>query len=156
MTAILGGNSFTIEDEIENLPATRSSPLMFCHHCNPGFPVLDGGNTRLHSEFSSDYCEIDVPVERSAWQFYRRPGPHTSLVDRCYYHRPVADAEGNVTLVLSRSAVDEESAGPTTELGLYFKYPQALMPQLMQWNHMVAGEYICGLEPGNAGMKGRQ
>ena len=30
------------------------------------------------------------------------------------------------------------------------------MKQLTTWSHMVAGEYICGIEPGNANMLGRE
>ena len=41
------------------------------------------------------------------------------------------------------------------ELALYLKYQKALLPELTQWNHLIGGEYICGLEPGNASMKGR-
>ena len=46
ITAVLGGNNFKIEDEIENLSLTRESPLMFAYHCNPGFPIMDGNGTR--------------------------------------------------------------------------------------------------------------
>ena len=38
-------------------------------------------------------------------------------------------------------------------LGLYFRYPHEEMQQLTTWSHMVAGEYICGLEPGNSNMQ---
>ena len=56
MTAVLGGSSISIEDEIENLSTSRAAPLMFAYHCNPGFPVLDGANSRLdfHSARSED------------------------------------------------------------------------------------------------------
>ena len=40
-------------------------------------------------------------------------------------------------------------------MGLYFRYPLACMKQLTTWSHMVRGEYICGIEPGNANMRGR-
>ena len=30
------------------------------------------------------------------------------------------------------------------------------MEQLTQWSHVIAGEYICGIEPGNATMLGRK
>jgi hypothetical protein len=35
-------------------------------------------------------------------------------------------------------------------LGLYFRYPWEQMRQLTTWSHMVRGEYICGIELGNA------
>ena len=30
------------------------------------------------------------------------------------------------------------------------------MKQLSTWSHMVKGEYICGIEPGNQNMLGRE
>ena len=153
ITAALGGNSFRISDEIENL-STRPSPLMFCYHCNPGFPILDGPATRLalHSEYSFDKDAPDTALGPETWGRFAPPGSHTdaTLVDRVWYHQPRAAADGMVTLVLHCRAEGSRA------LALYFKYPAAEMAQLTTWSHMVAGEYICGLEPGNANMLGRE
>ena len=79
ITAKLGGTSFRVDDVVENLSASRASPLMFCYHCNPGFPVLDGTRSRLdfHSAHSFDRDEAQVPAqahgEPSAYGRFRPP-----------------------------------------------------------------------------------
>ena len=57
-----------------------------------------------------------------------------------------------VTLLLHRGGGESDGGGG---FGLYFRYPFAEMQQLTTWSHMVQGEYICGLEPGNANMQVR-
>ena len=60
ITAVLGESSFRIDDEVENLSSSRASPLMFCYHCNPGFPILNGAESRLDldSSFSFDTSKV--------------------------------------------------------------------------------------------------
>ena len=82
------------------------------------------------------------------------PLSEASLVDRVWIHQPTTQsADGTVTLLLHRRADEDQ---PSKDFALYFRYPLSQMKQLTTWSHMVKGEYICGLEPGNANMLGRE
>ena len=83
-------------------------------------------------------------MDSSVWGSFRAPGPHTNeeLVDRVWFHNPEAADDGTHTIVLHSRGSD--SGRP---MGLYFRYDLEQMPELTTWSHMVAGEYICGIEP---------
>jgi hypothetical protein len=86
VSAVLGENKFVIEDEVTNLSGSRPSPLMLAYHCNPGFPILNGAQSRIdfHSSRSVDKDAPDVAVAPSAWSGFLPPGSHEdeSRVDR--------------------------------------------------------------------------
>ena len=83
-------------------------------------------------------------MDSSVWGSFDAPGPHTNeeLVDRVWFHNPEAADDGTHTIVLHSRGSD--SGRP---MGLYFRYDLEQMPELTTWSHMVAGEYICGIEP---------
>ena len=157
ITAVLGENSFRVEDEVENLSRSRESPLMFAYHCNPGFPVLSPqSRLDLHSARTVDRLDPTRAVGREVYSSFAPPGSHeeTALVDRVWFHEPVAADDGTVTLLIHHGTGEGEG-DPDRAFGLFFRYPYEEMTQLTTWSHMVRGEYICGLEPGNANMRGR-
>ena len=83
-------------------------------------------------------------MDSSVWGSFRAPGPHTNeeLVDRVWFHNPEAADDGTHTIVLH-----SRGSGSGRPMGLYFRYDLEQMPELTTWSHMVAGEYICGIEP---------
>ena len=83
-------------------------------------------------------------MDSSVWGTFHAPGPHTNeeLVDRVWFHNPEADDDGTHTIVLH-----SRGSGSGRPMGLYFRYDLEQMPELTTWSHMVAGEYICGIEP---------
>jgi hypothetical protein len=97
VTAVLGGSTIHIEDEVENLSSSRSTPLMFAYHCNPGFPILDGTNSRLdfHTSQSEDRDAPGIAVPRESWSSFAPPGSHEDpeLVDRVWFHQPIPTAD---------------------------------------------------------------
>ena len=59
-----------------------------------------------------------------------------------------ADADGTV-----RAAVVNRAFGDG--LGLAFTWNKRQLPYLNQWKHTALGEYVTGIEPGNATVLGR-
>lgn len=115
---------------------------------------------------SEDAAALSAALTLPEWMCYYPPGSHEDpkVVDRCWCHDPVASAnDGKVTIVLHNMQTQAgagsgtgSSSSADTGLGIYFRYPKEGMEQLTQWSHMIAGEYICGIEPGNATMLGRK
>ncbi|MBT4504466.1 MAG: aldose 1-epimerase family protein [Gemmatimonadetes bacterium] len=143
ISTVLGEKCLRIHDRIENLGADRS-PLMFVYHCNPGFPLLDAG-TRLvlHAKKSTEWLE---DREVNPEEFTVATGPKKKEHDDVYVHRPRADRQGNVHVGLINDRL---------QLGLYWKFPIAEIPLVNHWQHFHRGNYVTGIEPGNASMLGR-
>jgi hypothetical protein len=112
-----------------------------------GFPILNGSESRLdlHSSFSFDTNDHEAAVDRTVWGSFHAPGSHTdeALVDRVWFHEPIASDDGTHTIVLHSKGASK-TGGP---IGLFFRYDVKQLPELTTWSHMVAGEYICGIEP---------
>lgn len=99
----------------------------------------------LQSSFSFDTNDHEASVDCSEWGTFCAPGSHTdeTLVDRVWFHQPVADDDGTYTIVLHSKRASSSGGA----LGLFFRYDLRQLPELTTWSHMVAGEYICGIEP---------
>ena len=143
ISMVLGEKRLRIRDRIENLGSERS-PLMFAYHTNPGFPLLNAG-TRVvvHSEKSTEWLE-DQEVGPEDYTVARRPGKEP--VPDVFVHRPVADAQGRVNVGLINDRL---------ELGLYWTFAKKELPVLTHWQNFHRGNYVTGIEPGNASMLGR-
>ena len=143
ISTVLGEKCIRIHDRIENLDS-KPTPLMFAYHCNPGFPLLDAG-TRLvvHSTKSTEWLNDD---QVGPEDYAVAAAPSNGDQDDVYIHRPRADRQGNVHLGMINDRL---------KLGLYWKYPKKEMPMLTQWQHFERGDYVGGVEPGNASMLGR-
>ncbi len=143
ISMVLGEKCFRIHDRIENHDVNRS-PLMFVYHCNPGFPLLDEGtrvtiNSTLSTEWLEDK-EIGPEVYATA------AAPIEEMHDDVYVHRVKADDDGNGKVGLLNDKLG---------LGVYWKFPQAEVPIVSQWQHFHRGTYVTGIEPGNVSMLGR-
>ena len=143
ITTTLGERRISIHDRVENLGGLRS-PLMLLYHTNPGFPLLDEGTRFLvNSQLSTEWLQ-DRPVDAAEYERARAPEPGAG--DDVYVHRPVPDANGNVTVAL----INDRLA-----YGLQWRIPAAELPLVTQWQHFAAAGYVTGVEPGNCSPLGR-
>ncbi len=143
ITTTLGERRISIHDSVENLGGLRS-PLMLLYHTNPGFPLLDEGTRFLvNSQLSTEWLQ-DCPVDAAVYERARAPEPGAR--DDVYVHRPVPDANGNVSVAL----INDRLA-----YGLQWRMPAAELPLVTQWQHFAAGGYVTGVEPGNCSPLGR-
>ena len=143
ITTTLGERRISIHDRVENLGGLRS-PLMLLYHTNPGFPLLDEGTRFLvNSQLSTEWLQ-DRPVDAAVYE--RAGAPEPGAGDDVYVHRPVPDANGNVSVAL----INDRLA-----YGLQWRMPAAELPLVTQWQHFATAGYVTGVEPGNCSPLGR-
>jgi hypothetical protein len=130
--ATVGGSSFSIRDEVENVGHSRTSH-MFLYHCNAGFPVVDDGSELLvpSSRTTTDY---GVPVD--GYQMMSAPVPNAT--EACFEHEVIAEPAGTVPV-----AVVNRRLG----LGVYQVFRGDQLPHHTVWRMLGEGTYAVGLEP---------
>jgi len=130
--ARVGGCSFSIRDEVENVGHSRTSH-MFLYHCNVGFPVVDEGAELLvpSSRTTTDYS---VPVD--GYQMMSAPVPNAT--EACFEHEVIAEPDGTVPV-----AVVNRRLG----LGVYQVFRSDQLPHHTVWRMLGEGTYAVGLEP---------
>jgi Domain of unknown function (DUF4432) len=130
--AAVGGCSFSIRDEVENVGHSRTSH-MFLYHCNAGFPVVDDGSELLvpSSRTTTDY---GVPVD--GYQIMSAPVPNAT--EACFEHEVIAEPAGTVPV-----AVVNRRLG----LGVYQVFRADQLPHHTVWRMLGEGTYAVGLEP---------
>ena len=141
--SVLGENSITVTDEIEN-QAFRPEPLMLLYHCNMGYPFLDE-NCRLYvpsvkvtgrEEFSEEHVD--------GWD--RIDSPKDNEPEYVFIHEMKTD-ENLDTMVLV--------ANHEQNIGLVIEFNQKNLPYFMEWKSMASGDYVLGLEPSNSSVYGK-
>lgn len=133
----LGATSLVIEDTVRN-DGYRPAPHMVLYHCNFGFPVVSPD-----SELRIDHEEVrprDPAAARGLADHHRFETPQLDYPEQVFFHKVRVDAEG-----FSQAAI----VNPTLKFGGYVRWRAAELPCMGQWKQMTAGEYVCGLEPGN-------
>lgn len=141
----LGESRLFIEDSVENMGFQRI-PHMLLYHINIGFPVVDS-NTRLISPTLSA-TPRDKVAARDADRFAQMQPPKPGFSEQVYFHEMRANSEGKVTAALVNPDLDGG-------FGVYVTYNQSELPYFTQWKMMGEGTYVCGLEPANALVLGR-
>ena len=139
-----GKDEIEIEDTVKN-EGFRTVPHMILYHCNMGWPLLSPTTTvnipnrgiRPRTEFA----------EKMKDEFRKIPEPFDDLEEMCYYYDTLEDPDGMVTV---------EMKNPAEGVGLKLCYGKDTLPQFVQWKNFVKGEYVMGIEPGNATIDGKE
>ena len=137
-----------ITDTIENI-GFRTAPVMILYHFNLGYPLLDE-NTELLSGKSkvtpTDYGDSKKDFK----QYDKFSFPIKDYDFQVFYHdiEPDADNYSNVALV-------NKSYNNGQGIGIRLRYNKDSLPYLIQWKYLAEGEYVCGLEPANSLVRGR-
>ena len=144
ITTVYGCPEIRVTDEIRN-EAFREEPLMLMYHCNMGYPFLD------------ESCRLLLPTERieprdavsraheARWAVM--DPPEDNAEDFVYLHTLRADAAGDTFAAL----VNENR-----QLALRISFNREELPYFGQWKSTGSGDYVMGLEPGNACVYGRR
>ena len=143
ITALLGDTHFRIEDEVINDGFTPAEHMML-YHCNFGFPIV---SPQSHIEVNSQ--EITPRTEIAAqWvaEYDRFNPPVAGYQEQVFFHTVQPDDAGYAEAAI---------VNPVLGLRGYVRYRQAELPMLTEWKMMGAGAYVCGLEPGNGPIDGR-
>lgn len=142
ITAVEGEKSLLIEDEVEN-QGFEDTEFMLLYHFNIGHPVIDEGSRLLTHSTSVVPRDEDAAAQPEPYNEYLAPTPHYK--DIVYYHE-LESVDGRAT-----SAIINESAG----LGVYLAYETEGLDCFTQWKFLGEGNYVAGMEPGNAYVGGR-
>jgi len=136
-----------IEDSVENI-GSITSPLMILYHMNFGFPLLDSESELLVGRAKT------IPRDEEAMKgfdnFSRFSEPIEQFKEKVYFHDIEADNQGNCNVALVNKAFNNGQG-----LGVAIKFNKNSLPYLIQWKQMGAGEYVCGIEPANSLVRGR-
>ena len=145
ITSSFGSSELVIEDTITNNEASTAK-YMLLYHFNFGYPFI-GENTKMI--FPREISAIE-PRTGSARTGLPAWGDIGSPVDECpeevFFHHPESDHGGLVTIRL-------ENAG--LGIGVALSYNGTALPVLTQWKSLRSGEYVIGIEPGTATLRGR-
>lgn len=136
-----------IEDSVENIGSV-TSPLMILYHMNFGFPLLD-----LESELIFGKAKTtprDEEAKEGLDNFSRFSEPIEQFKEKVYFHDIEADGQGNCNVALINRAFNNVQG-----LGVAIKFIKNSLPYLIQWKQMGVGEYVCGIEPSNSFVRGR-
>ena len=136
--SVLGENSITVTDEIEN-QAFRPEPLMLLYHCNVGYPFLN------------ENCELYVPSKKvvgreefSEKHVERWNKLETPIDNECEYvfiHDMQSDDKLDTMVLVANHELN---------IGLTIEFNQKNLPYFMEWKSMASGDYVLGLEPSNS------
>lgn len=143
----LGEPVIHVRDTVENI-GSRPSPFMILYHCNFGHPLLADGAKILSKPHS--VRAKDEESELGLADHTQVQAPDASWEQMVFYHNPVADDDGFVTL-----AIVNRNFNAGQGIGLEMRYRQAELPILTQWKQMGAADYLVGIEPGNCHVEGR-
>ena len=144
ISTALGSNRICIEDSVSN-EGFYPAPHMLLYHFNLGFPLVSE-DTRLDLQVEETRPHDDVAeLGLDYWDQFQPPT--RSYLEQVFIHRPSTN-EAGLTQV--------ELKNPKLGLGLYWSYPTADLPYLMEWKMMGEGAYVIGVEPANCnGLGGR-
>ena len=138
-----GERKLIIEDTFEN-NGFNTQPFMLLYHINFGFPVVSPDSLLLTS--GSDVLPQNDHAATGLLEYARFGEPIHDYRERVFYHRMRETTDGTVWACICNKKLD---------LGAYVRYDPSELPYLIQWKQMGEGDYVCGLEPGNAYPEGR-
>lgn len=143
----VGADHVVLHDRITNFGALPS-PFTILYHVNVGFPLL-GPQAELLVSRTSTVPNNDAARQAGLDRVTRFEEPQPGFAEQVYLHRVIGDAQGH-----ARAACVNRSLGHGG-LGLYVKFPVAVLPVMTEWKMMGAGDYVLGMEPCNVDLMSR-
>jgi len=137
-----------IEDIVENL-GFKSSPLMILYHMNFGFPLMDS-TTKLMLPKNTLTTPRDEEAKKGIQRFDEFFKPIDNFQEQVFIHNIEPDNEGNCNAALINNEFNNGEG-----LGISIKFNKKNLPYLVQWKQASSGDYVCGLEPANSLLGGR-
>lgn len=142
--SVLGENSITVIDEIEN-QAFRPEPLMLLYHCNIGYPFL------------TENCQLYVPTKKVTGredfskehenQWNKMEKPVDNEREYVFIHDIKADKKLDTLVMVVNHDLN---------IGLKLEFNKKNLPYFMEWKSIASGDYVLGLEPSNSSVYGKK
>lgn len=144
----LGENRFWIRDVVTN-EGFKKTGLMLLYHCNVGWPALDE-NSRIIAPSRAVAARDDHARDgREQWNCMDKPTHNYQ--EKCYYHDMAPGRDGMVTVAMLNDQFNAANG-----FGVYVKYSKRELPRFVQWKMMGEQDYVCGFEPCNCTVEGRE
>ncbi|MCR1822092.1 MULTISPECIES: aldose 1-epimerase family protein [Terrisporobacter] len=137
-----GTNRIIIDDVVENA-GFNEEEFMLLYHFNIGHPILD--NTAKLLTHSKEVLPRDKDAKEQNEHYNSYLGPTQDYKDIVYYHN-LEDYND----VCTAAIINEE-----IEMGITLKFNKSELDCFTQWKFTGLGNYVAGIEPGNARVNGR-
>lgn len=147
VSAVMGESRFRIHDIVANEGFNKTG-FMILYHCNIGWPALDAGSRMLAP--SAKVAPRDPEAKNGLDRWYIMDEPIHQYKEKCYYHDMQPDKNGNVTVAMVNNGF------PKNGFGVYVTYSKRELPRFVQWKQMGEQDYVCGFEPCNCTVEGRE
>ena len=131
-----GTNRIIIDDVVENA-GFNEEEFMLLYHFNIGHPILD--NTAKLLTHSKEVLPRDKDAKEQNEHYNSYLGPTQDYKDIVYYND-----------VCTAAIINEE-----IEMGITLKFNKSELDCFTQWKFTGLGNYVAGIEPGNARVNGR-
>ncbi len=135
----------TLQDTVRNIGGLPS-PLMVLYHCNFGWPLVSAESEMISP--AKTVLPRDAAAEVGAHEWNKMAEPTPGYAEQVFYHA-IEVAEGKDTS--QSAAILNRPLG----LGMEVRFDAKTLTQLTQWKQMGFGDYVLGIEPGNAIPEGR-
>ena len=146
ISTIVGSNTIILEDTVRN-EGFEKTPHQMLYHINIGFPVVDE-ETMLLAD--SKVKPRDAEAEKGIDAYNTFEAPQPGYKEQCFYHEVKQDSKGFCDIALVNPAFNQGQG-----LGIHLRYRKNELHRFAQWKNMMAGGYVCGLEPCNCSVQGR-
>lgn len=134
---------FSFVDTVENI-SYHTRPFMLLYHFNMGYPLVSE-DSRLYLPVSNTRPRNAHAAEGlNCWE--KMQSPTADYEEMCYYHTMKKDGKGRSAAVIFNHKLG---------LGLAIHFDACLLDHFIEWKMMGQGDYVIGLEPGNAYVEGR-
>lgn len=146
LSTALSSPAITIEDTITNHGFTRT-PHQWLYHINLGFPLLSE-----HARLWIDSLVVgrDDHAKANLHQCHHFEAPAISVPEQVFYHEVQSDRSKYAHVLLENPTLCDGEG-----LALWLRYRTTELPRFVQWKNMRSGMYVCGLEPANCWVEGR-
>lgn len=137
-----GTNKIILNDMVENL-GFNEEEFMLLYHFNIGHPILDKEAQLLTN--SKEVVPRDKDAKKQSESYDSYLEPTQDYKDIVYYH----NLEDNNDFCTA--AIVNEEIG----MGITLKFNKSQLDCFTQWKFTGLGNYVAGIEPGNARVNGR-
>lgn len=144
ITTIYGDPALYVTDVIRN-EAFRTEPLMLMYHCNMGYPFLEEGCRLLLPTEKAEPRDAVSAAQAERWSVM--DAPQDNADEYVYLHTLKNDESGESFAAL---------VNDRRKLALKIVFNRKELPYFGQWKSTGSGDYVMGLEPGNACVYGRR
>ena len=138
-----GDNRIVIEDVVTNL-AAKPDHVVLLYHCNFGYPFVTPELEIAMPEHTP--IARDAEAERGLDRWNRMEPPRAGYKEQCFRHILPAEADG-----FARVRLTNRELGIRVTVGC----DVSTLPHIWQWKNCEMRNYVLGIEPSNASLKGR-